>query len=140
MLARKVVYLFALALLTACASASGTSGPRRDNNMITQEELEPLGPGVSAREAIERLRPIWLRDRGTNSPNPAFVDDTMPKLMIDRAPQDLEALRSLRTNDIQTMRFISATDATTLYGTGYTNGLIEVITRNNAPTPPRPPA
>ena len=62
--------LFVLAL-AACASSSGST--RGTTGAITAEQLDNLGPGVTAYEAIERLRPIWLRDRGINSPSAAYV-------------------------------------------------------------------
>jgi hypothetical protein len=124
--------LLATLALGACAS---TGAPRQSSGPITAEQLEQLGPGVSAYEAIERLRPIWLRDRGVNSPSAAYVDDTLPKVHIDRTPYGLDVLRSFRTTDIQSITFMAGIDATTLYGTGYVNGVILVVTRTGARTP-----
>jgi hypothetical protein len=42
---------------------------------------------------------------------------------------ELDELRSLNTDSIESMQFLSATDATTKYGTGYFGGVIEVTTR-----------
>jgi hypothetical protein len=127
--------LLASVALAACASAPG--GARGSSSgSITAEQLDNLGPGVSAYEAIERLRPTWLRDRGVNSASAAYVDDTMPKVHIDRTPFGLDALRSFRTTDIQTITFMSGPDATTMYGTGYVNGLILVQTRSGGSRPP----
>jgi hypothetical protein len=105
--------------------------------LITAQQLEELGPGISAYEAIERLRPTWLRDRGVNSASPAYANDTMPKLHVDQTPFPLDNLKSMRTTDIETMQFMSSTDATTRYGTGYVNGLIEVRTRLSRVPPGR---
>jgi hypothetical protein len=127
------ILLFATLALAACASTGGTA--RQTSGAITAEQLDNLGPGVSAYQAIERLRPIWLRDRGVNSPSAAYVDDTLPKVHIDTTPYDVSALRSFRTTDIQTITFMDGRDATTRYGTGYVNGLILVTTRTGA----RPP-
>jgi hypothetical protein len=116
-------------VVAACSTPGGGGGPRVDQSLLTAQQLEDLGPGISVYEAIERLRPTWLRDRGTSSPSPAYENDTQAKLHIDQTPYPLDNLRSMRTTDIETIRFISATDATTRYGTGYVNGLIEVRTR-----------
>jgi len=40
-----------------------------------------------------------------------------------------EALDNLQPNDVQELRFISAADATTLYGTDHAGGIIQVTTR-----------
>jgi hypothetical protein len=132
-LGNRWILLLATVALGACASTAG--GARSTSGAITAEQLDNLGPGVSAYEAIERLRPIWLRDRGVNSPSAAYVDDTQPKVHIDRTPYGLDVLRSFRTSDIQTISFMTGPDATTLYGTGYVNGLILVTTRTGGRTP-----
>jgi hypothetical protein len=44
---------------------------------------------------------------------------------------ELDALRQLSIGNIETMRYLSAADATTKYGTGYPGGVIEVTTRRN---------
>jgi len=123
--------LIAVLGLTACASGAG--GPRADSSLLTAEQLDALGPGVSAYEAIERLRPTWLRDRGTSSPNPSFAEDTQPRVHVDSSQFPIEALRSMRTTDIQSIRFMDSRDATTRFGTGYVNGLIEITTRGQTP-------
>ena len=136
---RKRLAYFCLALLATVALASCASTPgaaRTANGALTAEQLDNLGPGVSAYEAIERLRPIWLRDRGINSPSAAYVDDTLPKGHIDTTPYDIAALRSFRTSDVQTISFMDGRDATTRFGTGYVNGLIVVTTRTGASRPP----
>jgi hypothetical protein len=53
----------------------------------------------------------------------------MARLHIDQTPFPLDNLRSMRTTDVESIRFMSGTDATTLHGTGYVNGLIDVRTR-----------
>jgi hypothetical protein len=40
----------------------------------------------------------------------------------------MEVLRSMRPSDVTVVEFMSGADATTLYGTGYVNGLIRVRT------------
>jgi hypothetical protein len=125
--------LLATLAVGACASSGG--GARQTTGAITAEQLDNLGPGISAYEAIERLRPVWLRDRGINSPSAAYVDDTLPRVHIDTTPYDLNALRSFRTSDVQSITFLTGPDATTMYGTGYVNGLILVTTRTGARRP-----
>jgi hypothetical protein len=41
----------------------------------------------------------------------------------------LSALDGMEIREIEEIRFISASDATTRYGTGYPGGIIEVFTR-----------
>jgi hypothetical protein len=42
----------------------------------------------------------------------------------------LEALRSISAVDVQEIRYISAADATTRWGTGHSGGVIEVRIRS----------
>ncbi|HLA14370.1 MAG TPA: hypothetical protein VJZ25_05040, partial [Gemmatimonadaceae bacterium] len=42
---------------------------------------------------------------------------------------DIETLKTMPVQTIREIRYLSASDATTKYGTGYTNGVIEVYTR-----------
>ena len=122
---------FALALMlgaamSACAS-SGATSPRRSLDVITQAEMTATNlPSVY--EAVQRLRPQWLRGRGsTSSMN---NDPALPVIYVSGMRQGgPEALRSLRTNDVSEVRFISASDATTRWGTGHIGGAIEVIVR-----------
>jgi hypothetical protein len=121
---RLLVPFLALALgLTGCASAGaggGDSGPRRTANRIILEELEPVQQ-LDAYDAIRRLRPQWLNSRGGSSPQ-VLVDGT-------RQPGGLESLRSIRSSEIQEMRYMSSSDATTRFGTGFDGGAILVTTR-----------
>ena len=54
---------------------------------------------------------------------------------IDTTPYDLSALRTFRTSDVQQITFMTGPDATTMYGTGYVNGLILVTTRTGGRRP-----
>lgn len=123
-IARLLVPSLALALgLTGCASAGaggGDAAPRGSANRIILEELEPVQQ-LDAFDAVRRLRPMWLRSRGGSSPQ-VLVDG-------NRQPGGLEALRSIRSSEIQEMQFMSASDATTRFGTGFDGGAILVTTR-----------
>ena len=59
-------FMFAFGLATAlaaCSSTGGSSGPRRDPNLITAEELSEYAT-LSALDVVRRLRPRWLTGRG----------------------------------------------------------------------------
>ncbi|MEE2668523.1 MAG: hypothetical protein VYD78_00830 [Gemmatimonadota bacterium] len=102
-------------------------------NLITAAELQQADVlDRSAYEAIQTLRPQWLRRTG-------FAEGGFPSLFLDNQPYELEvkeldrlreALESIRPDQVAEMRFVSPTDASIRYGTGYPSGVIEVITRN----------
>lgn len=116
-----VIFAVALAIgLVGCASSGSGSRPEgATRNRIVEAELEGLGQ-ISPLRAIERLRPQWLRPRG----------DETPQLHIDGARRSsLSDLDSYQLSDIERMEYMSATDASTRFGTGYTGGVILVFTR-----------
>jgi len=72
-------------------------------------------------DAIQRLRPSWLRGRVGSA----------PVVLVDGTSQggDLRTLRSYRVRDIEEIEYMSASDATNRYGTGYGSGVILLTTR-----------
>lgn len=120
---RLIFLLFALSLgLTACASGGGgATAPRRSSTRITAEELAEVAE-LDLLNAVQRLRPQWLR----SGPRGAA-----PQVIVDGTPQQggIDALRSYRALDVTGLELMSASDATTRYGTGYTEGAIVVSTR-----------
>jgi hypothetical protein len=112
----RVTFAVALALGLAGCASSGGGADRPEGatpNRIVQAEISPL-------RAIERLRPRWLRTRSGDE----------PRLLVDGSVRNsLRDLESYQLSDIERMEYMSASDATTRFGTGYTGGAILVYTR-----------
>lgn len=124
---RMIVIAVCCVCLVACASGGGAAGPRRGGNTITAEELqEPSLLGLNTYDAIQRLRPNWLRERGSSSIRQS--GDNFPKAIINDVPYPLDYLKSVSIPEVVEMQFISASDATTKYGTGFPNGAVLVST------------
>jgi hypothetical protein len=125
--------LFALALiLTSCSSTprplgerASANAPRGNADLIVRAELDTYS-GQGAREVVERLRPNWLRGRGTSSrAGPSSV-----RVVVDgTSRRELQDLNFIRSDEIESIRRLSAADATTEYGTGFLDGALEVATR-----------
>jgi len=122
---RALFGLACVSLLIACGT--GRAGPSRNPNLITSEELRALDVS-NAYEAIERLRPMFLRTRGVTS---ATAEAPLPVIYIDgiRAGSP-DVMRTLPVVDVQEIRYVSAADATTRYGTGHMGGVIEIRIRS----------
>jgi hypothetical protein len=119
---RRASYVTALlaTALAACASGSGGGGTSGgDRNLITAEELA-ANPVDNAYDAVQRLRPSWLRSRA-GEPPVAVIDG--------QTRGDIQTLRNYGTSTITSIRYLSPADATMAFGTGFPAGAIEVRTR-----------
>ncbi len=115
---------FALALgLVGCATGTGSARPPGASaDRIVQAELEPLGQ-LDALQAVQRLRSQWLRSRGG-------ATGEQPVLYVDGTRRGgAEELRFIRADEIASMEYMSASDATTRFGTGHGGGAIMVTSR-----------
>lgn len=97
-------------------------------NYITQAEIE-YAKVSTAFEAIQRLRPRMLQrragsptDKGEGGEIVVFLDNT--KFGFP------DQLTSISADRIKEIRFINASDATTRWGTGYTEGVILIVTKD----------
>jgi len=118
--------LFSSLAAGACASGGGASGAGRgDSDRLTFEELQ-YEEGQSLLDAIESLRPRWLRSRPTRS----FSGSAVVSVIVDgRRQGGPDYLRNIRAAAVQEARFMSATDATTRFGTDMAGGAIIVTLR-----------
>ena len=111
-----------LVLLPGCGGMAGAEGdsPRRSANVISAEELAEVGTG-DLWQAVQRLRAPWLRSRGAMGTPVVFLNG--------QRYGEIQLLQSIPVGDVESARFVSAGDATTLHGTGYPAGIIDVRTR-----------
>ena len=107
-------------LIAGCAS-SGQGGARRDPELITAEELAQY-PSLTCLEVVERVRPRWLQRRGSEQ-NPVVYQDG------NRIGFAQDVLSSIPASDVESLKYLDSTDATTRFGTGHGSGAIEVTTR-----------
>ena len=128
-------HLIAALLVAAapgCASsgagngASQQSSHRGSPDRITQEELATIDV-QNALQAVQRLRPSFLQNRGGASSS------------ITQGPQDVvvyvdqtrmggpNSLAQIPISDVKEIQHLSGTDATQRYGTGHGSGVIIVI-------------
>jgi hypothetical protein len=76
----------------------------------------------NALEAVQSLRPAMLRARsGSGGPVALYVDNV--KML------DMTGLSTIPANRVREIRYISAADATTRWGTGHASGVILVTTK-----------
>lgn len=101
----------------------------RRPNEISREEI--VAQGTNAHHAmglIQRLRPAWLRSRGSNSfTAPAAM---YPVVYVDEMRREggLRALLQIPTSEIRRLEFMGPSDATIRWGTGHQAGVIWIVT------------
>lgn len=122
-------YLIALAAALGCATTSGTAGAGGRGNIITEQELAAANVS-NAYEAVERLRPNFLRSRG---PSSLRTDVTsLPTVYVGRQKYgDATALRQIPINTISQIRFYTASEASISYGMDNPNGVIEITLKSS---------
>jgi len=109
-----------------CASAGGSSrAARPDADVLTAEEIES-DANLDVLTLLQRLRPRWLQARGSMS----FGGQSTASVIVDGVNQGgLGYLRGIRAIEVQEIRYMSASDATTRYGVNMAGGAILVTLR-----------
>jgi len=125
-LALLVAALF-LAPLSGCSSTGDSSHSGGASDHIEFEEIQAIEVS-DAYQIVQRLRPRWLRSRGVmsiNNPTP-----TSPVVYIDQVRHGhVNTLRQIEAGSVLELRYLSAGDATTRFGTGHPGGAILVSIR-----------
>lgn len=124
-----LVGLVVVLAATGCTFGGGSAAaPGRSSDRITLEEIEASGV-PTAWELVSRLRPNWLRGRG--SPDLRGSSPVLPVVYVAGVRQGgIETLRGILRSGVREMRYLDAITATTRWGEGHAGGVIEVQLRN----------
>lgn len=125
-MARLITAALLVLATSACAASGERSGPRSSRNVITAEEIREV-QALTAYEAVERLRPRFLR-RGRVS----MGDDRVlyPIVYLDNLEIGrIDELRRIRSSEVFRIEYLSGPDATMRFGTGHAGGALLVYTR-----------
>ena len=115
------------AAMMACASGGG-SGKPLSSNLITRAELDAAGT-ASVHDAVVRLRPSFLRDRGPTSVVNASAR-RMAVVFVDGSEYgELSSLERFTSSRVEEVRFYSGPEATTKFGSAYGAGVIALKMR-----------
>lgn len=119
-------------LLAGCASpgaAPAPAGGGRARNLITEDEIQKSS-ARTAYELVQTLRPEYLRSRGVTSTSDNAREGGLPLVYMDGVQYGtLESLTNIAPGTIREIRYMNGRDATTRFGTGVANGVIEIITK-----------
>lgn len=120
-----LLVIAALGLQACGGTTDGSNKPRRMPNVITADELSSsstVTPGQSLYDAIRFLRPQFLTPRGGGT-------STEPVVYVDNIRRGgIDSLNNLFVSQVSEIRYMSASEATTRFGTGHPGGAILVKT------------
>ena len=125
--ARLAVASFVVVVAACASGGSDAAAPRRgSSDVLTAEEMEPLA-AQDLYVTVRRLRPQWLQVREATTtqghlPMSIIVDGT-------RQEGSVGLLRSMRTSDVEEIRYLNSRDATTRYGLAMMSGALVITTR-----------
>ena len=124
---RFVIVAAALVSLAACGAKTGHVAPQ-NRNLITADEIAKSNAS-NAYEAVERLRPAFLRTRGPQSiQNPEPVT---PMIYVDGMRfGTLQSLTQVPALGIISIQYLSAIDASQRFGLGNEGGAIIITTKH----------
>lgn len=110
----------------------------RGRSRIGGEEIR--GRGVkTAREAVELLRPEWLRGRGTHVIG-ENSEQTLQVYLDDVRLGGVRFLADVPAQTIRSIHFFDAAAATLRWGAGHSHGVILIIAEGGMPTGSTSPA
>jgi hypothetical protein len=101
------------------------SVPTRSNpNVLTSEDIRSVDVG-NLYDVVRRLRPQWLRARGSASISSSR--STEPVVYVAGIRQgEVRTLQNVNIARVSRVEFIDSRDATTRFGTGHMGGAIVV--------------
>jgi hypothetical protein len=125
------------------ATASASSGPKPSSTLITADEIARVSV-VNGYEAVQKLRPALLSQRqiaslqgqggmGKGAPPIKGTDVAAGQVVVymdGTRLGDVEQLRGITAASIATLRYYSASEAQTKWGSNHPAGAIEVISKN----------
>lgn len=120
-------FLFVIGIAACSSTGTKAKKGRYSRDLISAEDIKSHSSSTAS-EIIQRLRPIWLRGRGRKT----FLseDASYPVVYVNgRKYGTLGALSNFSANEIVKIRFYSAADATTKFGTNHPSGVIDIILR-----------
>jgi hypothetical protein len=123
----KLLPLLVLPLLLPSCATTGGGGSGGSTRVLTAEQIADL-PVMTAYEAVQRVRPQWLRTR--SSPTMANPRPALAVVYLDGVRTgDATELRRIRAREVERMEYLTPSDATNRFGTGHQGGAILVTTR-----------
>ena len=116
----------------ASAETSGASTSKSNSSTLVAEDLQRIDvPNLA--DAIQRLRPQWLRRSQMQIPNGRQASSTPIVVWVDNIRAGgPEILSQINVSSVRSVRYFSPSEAEARFGNGHTNGAIQVTTTTGA--------
>jgi len=131
-------FIFRSVFLLLLVAGSAQAQKRGDRSLITRTDLEEAGGAVTtALDAVQRLRPNWLRPPMGRNAAAGMTDgmsagDRVPTEPIvyinDRRQPNTESLRTVQASRLAEIKYLDQNRAIQLLGPGHEAGAILVTT------------
>lgn len=128
---RSIIGFVLCLMISGCGSGPAPSSGLgyRNRTILTLEEIRGSRTSESnAFELIQKMRPEYLRSRGSSS-----LRDATPATAVvyvdDIRYGELDALRTMSADQVFQIQYLSASDATTRFGTDHLGGAILITTK-----------
>lgn len=114
---------------TAKKDARPPRAPRRDRNRIVREEFEERS-FANLHDLVQTLRPTWLRvQRGASSANQAT--NSIVVYQENMRMGSVGALSDIDPTNVEALTYLSATEATSRFGSDHGAGAIIIQLRKS---------
>ena len=107
-------------------STEGVASPS-DRNYITPDEVTEVTTVQNAYLLVQRLRPLWLRERGKKS---ILFDQGIIVYEGRMLFGNVESLQYIPAIDVHSVRFLPPDRANLVYGVGHPHGAIVVAVKS----------
>lgn len=115
-------------LLAAVCCAHPASAGGSNRKLITEEEILSTN-ATTAYDVIARLRAEYLRNRGpTSLLLPSRAEPVV--FLNEQLYGSMDVLKQVRSSDLTEIRFYDGPDAVTKFGSQYSGGVIQLVTRS----------
>ena len=104
----KLILLIGIFLFSSCTSSGAERKQMKPRNFISEEEIQEFDTAQSAMDVVELARPAWLRAKGL------VISVYLNGIHLGGEDQ----LYNVSVYQIKELRFLTPSEATTLYGTG----------------------
>lgn len=119
--------LLGILILAAVSCAHPATAGGSDRKLITEEEILSTN-ATTAYDVIARLRAEYLRNRGpTSLVLPSRAEPVV--FLNEQMYGSIDVLKQVRSNDLSEIRFYDGPDAVTKFGSQYSGGVIQLVTR-----------